>query len=92
MSITISQITKLRQATSAGIMDCKKALLEAKGDMEKAKLILNQFSIIQIIISCLGAEQLDKQIPHQFPLIHHNNPDYFIYKRCLFIYFTIVWG
>ncbi len=34
--ITIAEITKLRQATSAGMMDCKKALEEANGDMEKA--------------------------------------------------------
>lgn len=42
MKISLSDITKLRRLTSAGIMDCKKALVEAKGDMEKAKAWLRQ--------------------------------------------------
>ena len=38
MSITISasDVNKLRQTTGAGMMDCKKALTEAEGDFEKA--------------------------------------------------------
>lgn len=40
MKIQLQDITKLRQTTAAGIMDCKKALMEAKGGMEKAKAIL----------------------------------------------------
>src|SRR6185436_16473272 len=35
--ITSAQIAELREATGAGIMDCKKALEESHGDMEKAK-------------------------------------------------------
>ncbi|MDP7010692.1 MAG: translation elongation factor Ts [Verrucomicrobiota bacterium] len=34
--ITVAQIGKLRQQTGAGMMDCKKALTEADGDMEVA--------------------------------------------------------
>ena len=34
--VTLAEITKLRKATGAGMMDCKKALEEANGDMEKA--------------------------------------------------------
>lgn len=42
MSIKISarDVMKLRQQTDAGMMDCKKALLESEGDMEKAIDIL----------------------------------------------------
>jgi elongation factor Ts len=40
--VTIAEITKLRQATSAGMMDCKKALEEANGDMEKAIEIIRK--------------------------------------------------
>ncbi len=36
MKITASEVNKLRQATGAGMMDCKKALVEAEGDFEKA--------------------------------------------------------
>lgn len=37
MNISIDQIKKLRADTKAGVMEVKKALEEAKGDMEKAK-------------------------------------------------------
>ena len=36
MSITAADVNKLRQQTGAGMMDCKKALVEAEGDFEKA--------------------------------------------------------
>ncbi len=36
MSIKLEDIKKLRDATGAGMMDCKKALTEAGGDFEKA--------------------------------------------------------
>lgn len=36
MNITASDVNKLRQQTGAGLMDCKKALIEAEGDFEKA--------------------------------------------------------
>lgn len=34
--ITASMVKELREATGAGMMDCKKALTETKGNMEKA--------------------------------------------------------
>jgi elongation factor Ts len=36
MSITAADINKLRQATGAGMMDCRKALTESNGDFEGA--------------------------------------------------------
>lgn len=36
MSITAAEVNKLRQITGAGMMDCKKALVESNGDFEKA--------------------------------------------------------
>ena len=36
MKITASEVNKLRQDTGAGMMDCKKALVEAEGDFDKA--------------------------------------------------------
>ena len=35
-AITAQTVNDLRQRTGAGLMDCKKALTEANGDMEKA--------------------------------------------------------
>ena len=37
MEISSKQVKELRDLTSCGIMDCKKALIEAEGDIEKAK-------------------------------------------------------
>jgi elongation factor Ts len=39
-AITAQTVNDLRQRTGAGLMDCKKALTEANGDMEKAVEIL----------------------------------------------------
>lgn len=36
MEITSALVKELRERTSAGMMDCKKALIESNGDMEKA--------------------------------------------------------
>lgn len=36
MKITASEVNKLRKSTGAGMMDCKKALVEAEGDFDKA--------------------------------------------------------
>jgi len=40
MEITASMVKILRESTGAGMMDCKKALTEAEGDMDKAVDIL----------------------------------------------------
>lgn len=42
MEINAAQVKALRESTGAGIMDCKKALQEAEGDMEKALRILRE--------------------------------------------------
>lgn len=42
MAVTIAEINKLRHLTSAGMMDCKKALTEANGDMDAAVEILRK--------------------------------------------------
>lgn len=42
MAITAQDVNKLRQMTGAGMMDCKKALVEAEGDFEKAVEILRK--------------------------------------------------
>jgi len=42
MAITAAQVNELRQKTGAGMMDCKKALIESNGDFEKAIEILRK--------------------------------------------------
>ncbi|WP_340200465.1 translation elongation factor Ts [Ascidiimonas sp. W6] len=41
-NITAADVNKLRKSTGAGMMDCKKALVEAEGDFEKAIEILRK--------------------------------------------------
>jgi len=42
MTIKASDVAKLRQATGAGMMDCKKALTEADGDFDRAVHIIRE--------------------------------------------------
>ncbi|MBR4805633.1 MAG: translation elongation factor Ts, partial [Bacteroidales bacterium] len=42
MDIKASDVMKLRQMTQAGMMDCKKALIEADGNFDRAKEILRE--------------------------------------------------
>lgn len=42
MTITAKDVNKLRQMTGAGMMDCKKALVEADGDFDKAIELLRK--------------------------------------------------
>ncbi|MDP2984644.1 MAG: translation elongation factor Ts [Candidatus Latescibacter sp.] len=45
MDISAKDVMDLRQKTGAGMMDCKKALADAQGDVEKAITILRQKGI-----------------------------------------------
>jgi elongation factor Ts len=42
VKISAAEVNKLRQATGAGMMDCKKALVEAGGDFDKAIDVLRK--------------------------------------------------
>ena len=42
MAITAKMVGELRERTGAGMMDCKKVLVEAEGDMEKAVELLRE--------------------------------------------------
>ena len=45
MEITMEQVRKLREITSAGVMDCKRALQEKKGDLSAAAEYLREKGI-----------------------------------------------
>lgn len=42
MAVTMAEITKLRKISGAGMMDCKNALTEAEGDIDKAMEIIRK--------------------------------------------------
>ena len=45
MAITAAMVKELREMTGVGMMDCKKALTETDGDMEKAVELLSLIHI-----------------------------------------------
>jgi elongation factor Ts len=45
MSFSMEQVKELREKTNAGVMDCKKALEQSKGDLEKAIDLLRQWGV-----------------------------------------------
>ena len=47
MAITAQMVKELREATGAGMMDCKKALMETDGDMDKAVDYLREQGIMK---------------------------------------------
>ena len=46
--ITAEAVQKLREMTGAGVMDCRKALLEANGDADEAKRIIGEKGIAKV--------------------------------------------
>src|SRR6476646_64839 len=45
MAVSVDDVKKLREMTGAGMMDCKNALTEAGGDVDKAVTILREKGI-----------------------------------------------
>jgi len=48
LRIAIDTVKELREQSGAGIMECRNALLEAEGDMEKAADIIKQRSFVKV--------------------------------------------
>src|ERR1700722_430125 len=46
--ITAEAVQKLREATGAGVMDCRKALLEADGDFDRAREIIGEKGVAKV--------------------------------------------
>ena len=46
MSISAQEVKELRDRSGVGMMDCKKALIEANGDLDKAFEILRKKSVL----------------------------------------------
>jgi len=45
MAISAEQVKRLRELTGAGMMDCKRALVEAGGDLSRAQDLLRQWGV-----------------------------------------------
>jgi elongation factor Ts len=46
--ISAEAVQKLRDMTGAGVMDCRKALIEAEGDVDRAKEILAEKGVAKV--------------------------------------------
>ncbi|MCB1145771.1 MAG: translation elongation factor Ts [Leptospiraceae bacterium] len=68
MAIDSEKLKTLREMTSAGMMDCKKALEESNGDLEKAADILREKGIVKAV------KKMDRDASEGsiFSYIHHN--------------------
>ena len=69
MAITASAVKELRELTGAGMLNCKEALEETGGDIEKAKAILKQKGID--IATSRGGRSTGEGLIHSY--IHHNS-------------------
>jgi len=67
MEITAKMVKELRDKTGAGMMDCKKALGEAKGDVEKAVTVLREQGIAKASSKAGRATSEGAVVPYIHP-------------------------
>ena len=61
MQFGVELVKALRERTGAGVMDCRKALEESQGDLEKAEDLLNQWGVLKAEKRA-GAETLEGMV------------------------------
>lgn len=66
MAVTIADIQKLRKMTGAGLADCKKALTEAAGDMDKAVELVRERGL------AIAAKRSDRETSNGCVLVKVN--------------------
>jgi elongation factor Ts len=69
MAITASMVKDLRERTGVGMMECKKALVEANGDMEAAAELLRKIGLAQ-------ADKKASRIAAEGKVVLANNADH----------------
>ncbi len=48
MQFGVEQVKTLRERTGSGVMDCRKALEESRGDLEKAEELLREWGMLKV--------------------------------------------
>jgi len=79
LAITAADINKLRQMTSAGMIDCRKALIEAQGNFEKAIDIITKKGQ-NISVNLRSIESKKSDIPDTCP--HCKSPNTKMLREC----------
>ena len=67
MAVTIEDIKKLRAMTGAGMKDCKKALAEADGDIDKAVELVRERGL------AIAAKRSDRTTSNGCVLVKNDN-------------------
>ena len=67
MAVTIEDIKKLRAMTGAGMKDCKKALAEANGDIDKAVELVRERGL------AIAAKRSDRATSNGCVLVKNDN-------------------
>lgn len=93
MAVTASMVKELREKTGAGMMDCKKTLVEANGDIEKAIELLREKGLAKAAKKAgrIAAEGLVQSYIHGGRigvLVEINSETDFVAKNQEFIDFT----
>ncbi|HEY7170558.1 MAG TPA: translation elongation factor Ts [Vicinamibacterales bacterium] len=70
-TITAAEVKKLRDATGAGMMDCKSALEEARGNLDEATTILRKKGLASAAKKA-GRATADGLIAHRVSADHHS--------------------
>ena len=68
MQISTADVKTLRERTGAGIMDCKKALIETEGDFDKAADMIKAKGLESILRSCLASSVVSSPCSSHFLL------------------------
>lgn len=93
MSITAAMVKELREQTSAGMMDCKKALVETDGNMEEAVELLRKKGLSKAAKKAgrIASEGIIESYIHGGRigvLVEVNSETDFVAKNANFISFT----
>lgn len=67
-NITASMVKELREMTGAGMMECKKALAEAEGEMEKAVDVLRTRGLAAVAKKAGRAKAIQDGVPRWAPI------------------------
>ena len=70
MDITPAMVKELRERTGAGMMDCKKALVEANGDIEAAADLLRK-ALPELKVRLVNVVDLMTLQPREFRLLEY---------------------
>ena len=72
MAITAAMVKELREKSGAGMMDCKKALTETNGDMDKAVDFLREKGLASVAKK--SSRIASEGIVESLSLIHISEP------------------